>query len=85
MTDKNKNPLGRESMHFRDKMLKYHAEIERMVYAAEILCGKKEHKDVYKCKGTNGCVFYRGYCTLICIRADTGDHVKQDDIPEGKE
>jgi hypothetical protein len=28
-------PLGRESMHFRDKMLKYHAEIERMVYAAE--------------------------------------------------
>jgi hypothetical protein len=32
------SPLGRESMAFQDKMRKYHAEIERMVYASEIQC-----------------------------------------------
>jgi len=31
-------PLGRDSMAFRDKMVKYHGEIERLVYAAEVLC-----------------------------------------------
>ena len=38
------SPLGRESMHFRDKMLKYHAEIEHMVYAAkrkELIRGRR--------------------------------------------
>ena len=85
MTITKTSPLGRESMAFQDKMRKYHAEIERMVYASEILCdsaaGCRFNKDTY-------CIFHDSEnpgCKLSQLREAIGDHVKQDDIPEAKE
>ena len=72
------SPLGRESMHFRDKMLKYHAEIEHMVYAAEILCS--EHSDnKYHCSLGKKCPFKDPHDHLMSCRIDSfrlilGDH-----------
>jgi len=74
-------PLGRESLGFTETMKLLHGEIERLVYAAEITCPHKEHKEVYKCK--TPCAFHShmdsGYCTLICFRGDLGDHIEQHD------
>ena len=78
------SPLGRESMHFRDKMLKYHAEIEHMVYAAEILCHTDQNGE--NCDG--GCPFEASngvHCDLKFFRSVIGDHVEQHDIPEVEE
>jgi hypothetical protein len=82
----NTSPIGRESMAFKEKMEKYHAEIERMVYAAEILCGHPEMtKQGYPCKEQcKVCIFHNnlGRCSLVYHRGECGNHVKQDDIPE---
>jgi hypothetical protein len=83
MTITKTSPLGRESMAFQDKMRKYHAEIERMVYAAEVLCPHTANLgSIQKCQ--EPCLFRTSWCTLYTIRKTLGDHVKQDDIPEAK-
>ena len=67
-------PLGRESMSFRDKMVTYHAEIERLVYAAEIACANHEVDGVQEC---SGCAFR--FCRLPQIRRLIGKHPDQHD------
>lgn len=88
MTITKTSPLGRESMAFQDKMRKYHAEIERMVYAAEILCPtpnrgsichNKDHPCPFKTKMFINTELY--VCKLRSLRVLIGDHVKQDDVP----
>lgn len=76
-------PLGRESMSFRDKMVKYHAEIERLVYAAEVLCDSPGPCDPR-------CPFqdeeHTERCNLGGVRHYIGDHVDQHVCSEcGKE
>ena len=72
------SPLGRDSMAFREKMEKYHAEIERLVYAAEILCHSDQNGEM--CDG--GCPFeaFNGvHCDLRFLRLTMGDRVVQHD------
>lgn len=71
-------PLGRDSMAFRDKMVKYHGEIERLVYAAEILCDSVNGCDFSK---DRDCPFAVNefQCNLETIRETYGDHIEQHD------
>ena len=82
-------PLGRDSMQFREKMVKYHGEIERMVYAAEISCkrtpvrqAKLDRGWAYAC--SEDCSFrsINGFCKINILRSNIGDHVQQHDIPQ---
>ncbi|MDD4136731.1 MAG: hypothetical protein PHT99_02410, partial [Methanoregula sp.] len=74
-------PLGRDAMAFREKMVKYRGEIERLVYAAEILCHKEQ--GLRECMN---CAFNIRISEPICpveqLRYIVGDHVIQRDIPQ---
>jgi len=74
-------PLGRDGMAFREKMKKYHGEIERLVYAAEILCHSDDLSSSaeFPCET---CPFHPEElgCSLWRIRAAIGEPVKQQDI-----
>ncbi len=78
-------PLGRDSMRFREKMVKYHGEIERLVYAAEILCPENSiqcspiaHRCPFALRSLG-----RGWiCGIHRIRGYIGDHIEQHDIPQ---
>jgi hypothetical protein len=77
---KTNSPLGRDSMQFTERMKKYHAEIERLVYAAEILCHENKGGDP-RCQLGTDCLFWvwQG-CWLDNIRTAVGDHIIQHDI-----
>jgi hypothetical protein len=57
---------------FDDSMRRYHGDIERNVYAAEILCG-----GTVMC--AKSCPFHGGrtFCKLHLVRMIIGDAVKQ--------
>ena len=81
MTRTPSGPLGRDSMKFSDKMARYHGEIERVIYAAEILCPHKGKLGaIQKCR--ENCTFRTNWCTLYTMRKTVGDHVPQHDIPQ---
>ena len=83
MTDS--GPLGRSSLSFRDKMVKYHAEIERLVYAAEVLCHQNVTRETVKKGICISCDFASVHgCILIEIRKLLGDHIEQHDPTEGQ-
>jgi hypothetical protein len=70
-------PLGRDMLSFQATMEKYHAEIERLVYAAEIQCKEGDCKE--------GCPFNLPgpfQCILQEMRDIIGDHVEKHDIPQ---
>ena len=70
-------PLGRDGMAFGEKMKRLHGEIERLVYAAEIVCDGE--KDFNICSELP-CTFHgKCGCTLCDIRSVIGDHIRQDD------
>lgn len=84
MDDYEKNVFSPdERMAFRDKMVKYHGEIERLVYAAEILCPENN----IQCSpiAHPSCPFAlrslgRGWvCSIYRIRGYIGDHIEQHD------
>jgi hypothetical protein len=71
----------RHLQSFPDTMARYHGDIERLVYAAEILCphGYADRNKIGRCQ----CPFVPDgaphRCPLNKIRDAIGDHVKQDD------
>jgi hypothetical protein len=72
-------------------MAKYHGEIERLVYAAEIHCTIKDRPNDWVRDFECDCPFNEKFiiggwnrCTLAVLRRTYGDHVKQDDATEGK-
>lgn len=73
---------ARHLQRFEDTMAKYHGEIERLVYAAEIHCRQPDEsrKRIGRCR----CPFVPDsephICPLVKIREAIGDHVKQDDV-----
>lgn len=81
-------PLGRDSMAFRDKMKRYHAEIERLVYAAEIGCNcRKKNGDCLHLQGDHcpfaikrcWCIGEYHTCAVWHMRGMIGEHVEQHD------
>jgi hypothetical protein len=65
----------------KEQMEKYHAEIERLVYAAEIACANSDARGCI----VKGCPFVIAsptYCALSQIRGLIGDHVEQHDPGE---
>jgi len=86
-----KSDSVRHLQSFTDTMARYHGDIERLVYASEILCPSpdrgsichhKEHLCPWKSK-----MFANGeldVCRLRSIRVLIGDHVTQDDATEVK-
>jgi hypothetical protein len=64
-------PLGRDMLSFQATMEKYHAEIERLVYAAEVACntGNRFEYCVGDCPFTLG----NDSCALEYIRKQIGD------------
>jgi hypothetical protein len=66
-------------MAFREKMERYKAEIERLVYAAEILCDTESTNDV--CFEGNCPFTVKGedVCMLEIFRDCLGDHIQQHD------
>jgi hypothetical protein len=71
--------LGRKLHTWQEKMERCHAEIERMVYTAELTCDS--NKNVEACT-KEPCVFNGELgCVLADIRSVIGDHVVQHDIP----
>jgi len=89
------NDSVRHLQSFKDIMIKYHGEIERLVYASEILCWSNPKDagaqllpvpNTAKCFG---CPFLDKLdsddpeiwdCSLVFIRRWVGNHVKQDDV-----
>jgi|WetSurMetagenome_2_1015567.scaffolds.fasta_scaffold22665_3 hypothetical protein len=74
------NESVRHQMPSTETMRKYHGEIERMVFSAEIYC--KKHDGKAMCKGDiPDCSFKsHGCCNIAMLRAVIGDHPKGDDI-----
>lgn len=56
---------------FEEAMIRYHGEIERIIYAAEILCHSRGTKYVQDC--VKDCKFAQGGCTLVQLRSWIGD------------
>ena len=84
MTDPYQAPdSAKKHQSFEENMKRLHAEIERMVYSAEIACPKiaGPFKAIYECRDEN-CAFRQRYCTLVCLRSDIGDHPEQHDPTE---
>lgn len=83
------NDSARHLQRFEDTMAKYHGEIERLVYAAEIAC-HENGGDRFNCPLGRKCPFKiyvlhkENDCMLNRVRDMMGDHVKQDDA-EAKE
>ena len=73
--------LGRKLHTWQEKMERCHAEIERMVYTAELTC--KDYNHVPYCKNEECPFFYLGQdrCSLKRHRNQLGDRVVQHDIP----
>ena len=72
-------PLGRDGMAFAEKMKRIHGEIERMVYAAEVLCHTDQNGEL--CAA--GCPFESNngiHCDVKWMRGVLGDHVEQHDV-----
>lgn len=73
-------------MDFAETMRKYHGEIERLVYAAEVLCPENS----YQCSPLihPSCPFAlqsmgKGFvCGIYRMRGYIGDHIEQHDIPQ---
>jgi hypothetical protein len=70
----------------RDRMTRFHGQIEQAVYAAEQLCPNKTDDEKANCKDT-ACSFCKPdrcvlACDLIFLRGALGQPVKQDDIPQ---
>lgn len=70
-----------------DMMIKYHGEIERLVYAAEIACEVSHKGSVCQASPDTVCPFKKAspchiaICRLHSLRVLLGDHVKQDHLP----
>ena len=78
---------ARHLQRWEDTMAKYHGEIERLVYAAEIhcpttnrgsICHHKERVCPFKALVWTGTDLH--VCRLRGMRTLIGDHVKQDDV-----
>lgn len=72
------NPLGRDSMPFRDTMQRHYSTIENALYAAEQKCKDGDCKD--------GCPFNRTgpfQCVIHELREIIGDHIQQHDAMPG--
>jgi hypothetical protein len=69
------NTSVRHQLPSTDTMLKYHGEMERMLYAAEIYC--KDETDEAICHGDiPECAFRKHMCcNLIILRAIIGGRV----------
>lgn len=65
-----------------ETLQKYHAEIERMIYAAEVLCEQSNDENLCpKCPFLSK----QGWCDLKFIRDDhIGDGMKQEDVTSGR-
>jgi hypothetical protein len=78
--------VDRFELPFFETMEKYHGEIERQLYAAEIACC---HRLAGRCTMRMphapgvGCSFILPdrYCMLVVLRGAIGDHVEQHDMP----
>jgi len=93
-----KSDSVRHQQTFTDTMARYHWDIERLVYSAEITCSEnplKEGVQLLPIPNTSKCCGCRFLdkldnddptiweCSLIYIRRWVGDHVAQHD-PEAK-
>jgi hypothetical protein len=70
------NTSVRHNLPATETMLKYHGEIERMVYAAEIYCTEYQHKGGSYCNGKIPDCPFKSHreCVLVLLRVVVGDH-----------
>jgi hypothetical protein len=78
---KERSTSVRHLQSFTDTMARYHGDIERLVYAAEILCqiSYADRNEIGRCQYPFVPDGEPHRCPLNKIRDEIGDHVKQDD------